>query len=113
MFFPGLRRFTVGSLALVGGALPHCAAAQAPAADAAQTAVEKTDPTEPERVELVTADGVLLAATYYPADEAGRDTPVVVMLADQGESPVVFDRLATRLQMPMPSEEREAIALTP
>jgi len=69
------------------------------------------DPTDPRSVELETDDGVLLVGTYYPADEAGRDTPVVVMLADEDESPAVFDRLAFRLQMPGVDDERTPMAV--
>lgn len=56
------------------------------------------DPTDPQPVEIVTKDGVLLAGTFFPAEEAGEETPIVVLLADKGESPVVFERLALRLQ---------------
>ncbi|TWT99675.1 Alpha/beta hydrolase family protein [Botrimarina colliarenosi] len=49
-------------------------------------------------IELETADGVILSGTYYPATDAGRDTPIVVMLADEDESPAVFKNLAERLQ---------------
>ncbi len=49
-------------------------------------------------VELETRDGVLLSGTFFPADDAGPDTPIVVMLAGENESPAVFNGLATRLQ---------------
>ncbi|MEQ8849779.1 hypothetical protein [Botrimarina sp.] len=84
---------------------------QAPGERPAGAKRAEADPTDPQDVELRTADGVLLAGTYYPASEAGRDTPVVVALADENESPIVFDRLAFRFQMPGPSEEREPIAV--
>ena len=54
-------------------------------------------PPTKESVEMVTRDGVVLMGTYFRAADAGRDTPVVVMLPDAGESRVVFDRLAERL----------------
>lgn len=62
------------------------------------------DATLSESVEIETADGVLLAGTLFRAEGAGKDTPVVVMLADEGESPAVFDRLALRLQQPSDDE---------
>lgn len=95
---------------------PTAPAAGAPGAtkpDAARPGAakpRKVDPTEPQDVELVASDGVLLAGTYYPADKASRDTPVVVMLADLDESPIVFDRLAFRLQMPGADAERRPMA---
>ncbi|QDV74936.1 hypothetical protein [Botrimarina mediterranea] len=52
----------------------------------------------PLPVELETPDGVLLSGTFFPAEEAGPDTPVVVMLAGENESSAVFHGLATRLQ---------------
>lgn len=52
----------------------------------------------PLPVELETPDGVLLSGTFFPADDAGPDTPIVVMLAGESESPAVFNGLATRLQ---------------
>jgi pimeloyl-ACP methyl ester carboxylesterase len=58
-------------------------------------------------VELETRDGVLLSATFFPAEDAGPDTPVVVMLAGENESPAVFNGLATRLQT---ADERDATA---
>ncbi|MEO0530333.1 MAG: hypothetical protein AAF266_07105 [Planctomycetota bacterium] len=61
---------------------------------------ERVDPLDPQSVEIETTDGVLLAGTLFRADEAGKDTPVVVMLSDEGESPAVFDSLAFRLQQP-------------
>lgn len=63
------------------------------------------DPTDPLPIELTTKDGVLLTGTFFAAENAGRDTPVVVMLADEGESPRVFNRLALALQF---SENEEA-----
>lgn len=58
----------------------------------------RRDPTDPQPVELTTKDGVLLTGTFFPAEKAGKETPVVVMLADEDESPKVFDRLALALQ---------------
>lgn len=72
-----------------------CAATPDPAEAQAS---RRTRPPEPEVVELQTTDGVLLGGAYFPALETGKSTPVVVMLADQDESPAVFDRLAARLQ---------------
>ncbi len=76
------------SSALFGGSSLAQAEEQAPA----------NDPTDPRPVELTTKDGVLLNGTFFPAERANKETPVVVMLADEGESPKVFDRLALGLQ---------------
>ena len=63
-----------------------------------------------EKVQLRTSDGVELMAEYYPVT-AGRDSPVVVMLADQGESCIVFRSLATRLQNPEEGEPCAVLAV--
>jgi hypothetical protein len=52
----------------------------------------------PLPVELETPDGVLLSGSFFPAENAGPDTPIVVMLAGENESPAVFNGLAARLQ---------------
>ncbi|MEN0112075.1 MAG: hypothetical protein AAF805_15245, partial [Planctomycetota bacterium] len=68
-------------------------------ADADRGATESDDeedegPPKPERVEVETADGFLIVGKYFPAYPASADAAVLVMVADQGESHVVFDRLA-------------------
>lgn len=53
----------------------------------------------PEAVEIKTTDGVMLQGTYYKA-RAGRNSPVAVLLADEGESRAIFRSLAKSLQDP-------------
>ncbi len=53
----------------------------------------------PETVEIKTSDGVLLQGTYYKP-LGGRNSPVAVLLADEGESRAIFRSLAETLQEP-------------
>lgn len=69
------------------------------------------DPTDPVPVELTTKDGVLLTGTFFAAEDAGRDTPIVVMLADERESPRVFNRLALALQFSDDAEARPPMSV--
>lgn len=60
---------------------------------------------EPETVEIKTSDGVLLQGTYYKAGGGykagnGRNSPVAVLLSDEGESRAIFRSLAETLQDP-------------
>jgi pimeloyl-ACP methyl ester carboxylesterase len=83
-----------------------------PGQDAAKQGDEKSEkPLSRENVEIQTKDGVLLRGTYFRADEASKETPVIVMLADEGESRAVFDRFAKRLQSPKKDEKRPAFAI--
>ena len=62
-----------------------------------------TEPLEVERVNITAADGMVLMADFYPVS-TGRNSPVVVLLGDSGESRSVFRSLATRLQAPEEGE---------
>lgn len=99
-----LVRIVVPAALAIGGLL-------APEAIAQDTRVAKKDPTDPVTVELTTADGVLLSGTYYRADKAGKDTPIVVMLADEGDSPAVFDRLALSFQFAVQDESQTTMSV--
>lgn len=72
---------------------------------------EARDPLPAVPLEIETADGVLLSGTFYPVRGASRDTPVVVMLADEEESPAVFRPLARRLSDPLEKSERQPISV--
>lgn len=76
----------------------NCVAITCLAALVGALGMTRAEAETPLPVELETSDGVLLSGTFFPAEDAGRDTPVVVMLADERESPSIFDRLAKRLQ---------------
>jgi pimeloyl-ACP methyl ester carboxylesterase len=70
--------------------LAASAVAQAPEAD--------KKPATPENVSFKTADGVLLAATFYPSHR-GKDAACVILLHDDGGKRAELDRLARRLQL--------------
>ncbi|QDT69630.1 Alpha/beta hydrolase family protein [Planctomycetes bacterium MalM25] len=82
-----------------------------PAWGQSELAEAPADPTDPVPIELTTKDGVLLTGTFFAADDAGRDTPIVVMLADEGESPRVFNRLALALQFSDNEEARPPMSV--
>lgn len=76
-----------------------------------QDPVAPSDPTDPVSVELETSDGVLLKGTFFQADKANKETPIVVMLADEGESPAIFDQVALGLQFAVQDEEQVTISV--
>lgn len=76
-----------------------------------QDPVAPSDPTDPVSVELETSDGVLLKGTFFQADKAGKETPIVVMLADEGESPAIFDQVALGLQFAVQDEKQATISV--
>lgn len=90
-----LTPYVLAAVGAVGLLVATCGAARG------QAVSPEIDPIVPVPVELETTDGVLLKGVFYQADEANKQTPVVVMLPDDGESPAIFDDLALNLQMPV------------
>lgn len=75
-----------------------CAALLLTATVSAQPPTDDEKPTPPENVSFKTADGVMLAATFYPS-QRGKDAACVILLHDDGGKRAELDRLARRLQL--------------
>ncbi|MGL4512980.1 MAG: hypothetical protein ACRCT8_07790 [Lacipirellulaceae bacterium] len=79
-------------------------------ATSSATYAQRSRPTAPEAVEIVTPDGVVLKGTFY-ASSLGKKAPVAVLLADEGQSRESLAGLAKRLQQPGEDSERTSFAV--
>lgn len=70
----------------------------APAVDAIENETGDSAPRPAEAIEVETADGFLIVGKYFAPFPASDDSAVVVMVADEGESHMAFDRLAESLR---------------